>query len=56
MLPEMAVTLSEVVFEGEIRLGIEVTADYPFLGNATVRSCVYLSESPPHSAYQHASL
>lgn len=36
MVPEMAVTLSEVRLVGEIRIGIQLTHDYPFFGNASV--------------------
>ena len=36
MLPDLSVRMSEVVFEGVVRLKMQLTADYPFFGNATV--------------------
>ena len=38
VLPEATVTLSGVVLSGVLRLDGELTPDYPFFGNATVRT------------------
>lgn len=38
VMPDISVTLSEVRLVGEVRLAIQLTKDYPFLGNATVCS------------------
>ena len=40
VLPEATVTLSGVVLSGVLRLDGELTPDYPFFGNATVRTFI----------------
>ena len=40
VLPEATVTLSGVVLSGVLRVDGELTPDYPFVGNATVRTYV----------------
>jgi hypothetical protein len=37
VLPEFTIGLSELLFDGWIRFKIQLTNDYPFFGNATVR-------------------
>ncbi|KAJ1438846.1 hypothetical protein B484DRAFT_477035 [Ochromonadaceae sp. CCMP2298] len=36
LVPEMTVTLSEVHLSGQLRLGLQLTPDYPFIGDAQV--------------------
>ena len=36
MLPEVTVTLAEVILAGELGLTVEATPDYPFLGMSQV--------------------
>lgn len=36
VVPEAVITLSEIVLSGKVKFEIELTNDYPFVGNATV--------------------
>lgn len=36
VMPEMSVSLNEVIFAGQVRMGMQLTTDYPFIGNTTI--------------------
>ena len=49
-LPEVAVSLTELVLAGQLRINASLTADYPFLGEGQVsRRLLSLSQLPLHT-------